>query len=167
MNRSRNYEFDENAGYSQRKAADAHEKPCRACTDFKTFFKSKGQDSTRSEAGQREKECPLDRNELGRNSWSLLHTIAAYYPAKPSTGQEADIKSFLNIFSKVYPCDECATDMRQDLQSEPLRTENGQELSQWMCRLHNKVNVKLGKPVFDCSKVDERWLDGWKDGSCG
>jgi hypothetical protein len=21
--------------------------------------------------------------------------------------------------------------------------------------------------MFDCSKVDERWIDGWKDGSCG
>lgn len=39
-------------------------------------------------------------------------------------------------------------------------------LTQWLCRLHNEVNHKLGKPDFDCSKVDERWRDGWKDGSC-
>lgn len=39
-------------------------------------------------------------------------------------------------------------------------------LTQWLCRLHNEVNRKLGKPDFDCSKVDERWRDGWKDGSC-
>ena len=39
-------------------------------------------------------------------------------------------------------------------------------LSQWFCRLHNDVNLKLGKPTFDCSRVDERWRDGWKDGSC-
>ncbi|ERE68734.1 synaptogyrin-3-like protein [Cricetulus griseus] len=25
--------------------------------------------------------------------------------------------------------------------------------SQWLCRLHNEVNRKLGKPDFDCSKV--------------
>lgn len=38
--------------------------------------------------------------------------------------------------------------------------------TQWLCRLHNEVNRKLGKPDFNCSLVDERWRDGWKDGSC-
>ena len=32
--------------------------------------------------------------------------------------------------------------------------------------MHNDVNRRIGKEEFDCSKVDERWLDGWKDGSC-
>ena len=30
----------------------------------------------------------------------------------------------------------------------------------------NEVNKRLEKKEFDYSKVDERWLDGWKDGSC-
>ena len=32
--------------------------------------------------------------------------------------------------------------------------------------MHNEVNRRIGKKEFDCSKVDERWRDGWKDGSC-
>jgi len=32
--------------------------------------------------------------------------------------------------------------------------------------MHNIVNMKIGKPKFDCSLVNERWRDGWKDGSC-
>lgn len=48
----------------------------------------------------------------------------------------------------------------------PIQTQSQSQLSQWLCRIHNKVNVKLGKPVFDCSKVNERWRDGWLDGSC-
>jgi FAD-linked sulfhydryl oxidase len=41
------------------------------------------------------------------------------------------------------------------------------ELGRWLCGAHNEVNVKLGKPVFDCAKWEERWRTGWKDGSCG
>ena len=52
------------------------------------------------------------------------------------------------------------------LKVSPPATENRVQFSQWMCGLHNEVNSRLGKPIFDCSKVDERWLDGWKDGSC-
>lgn len=45
-------------------------------------------------------------------------------------------------------------------------TSSRHALSQWLCYLHNGINVRLGKPEFDCSRVDERWKDGWKDGSC-
>lgn len=45
-------------------------------------------------------------------------------------------------------------------------TSSGHALSQWFCRVHNDINIRLGKPEFDCSRVDERWRDGWKDGSC-
>lgn len=77
------------------------------------------------------------------------------------------MKTFFTIFSKIYPCKPCAEDMRRDLEDEPPITTSRHELSQWLCRLHNKVNNKLGKELFDCSTVDERWLHGWKDGSCG
>ena len=52
------------------------------------------------------------------------------------------------------------------LKASPPDTSNQHNFSQWMCRLHNEVNVKLGKPEFDCKRVNERWRDGWKDGSC-
>lgn len=52
------------------------------------------------------------------------------------------------------------------LKKQPVEASSNRDLSQWLCRMHNKVNVKIGKPEFDCAKVDERWKDGWKDGSC-
>jgi len=113
------------------------------------------------------KDCPLDRNELGRKSWSVLHTFVGYYPDKPSPQQQEDMKNLFNIWSRVYPCKECADDMKDDLKQEPPDVRSRVDLSQWLCRLHNKVNRKLGKQEFDCRKVDERWMEGWKDGSCG
>jgi hypothetical protein len=52
------------------------------------------------------------------------------------------------------------------LKTNPPDVTSQSALSLWMCQLHNRVNVKLGKSVFDCSKVDERWRDGPADGSC-
>ena len=135
--------------------------------DFKTFMKSKGGSGDGNHVSNQGKDCPLDKNELGRQSWSVLHTIAAYYSDKPTVSQQQDMSNLFNIWSRVYPCKECADDMKQDLKDEPPDVTSRHNLSQWLCRLHNKVNNKLGKDLFDCSKVDERWLEGWKDGSCG
>ena len=52
------------------------------------------------------------------------------------------------------------------MSKKPPAVNSQKDLSQWMCDMHNVVNKKLGKPIFDCNKVEERWHIGWKDGSC-
>lgn len=52
------------------------------------------------------------------------------------------------------------------LQTHPPQVQSRTEFTRWMCEMHNEVNERLGKELFDCSKVDQRWRDGWKDGSC-
>jgi len=145
-----------------------NEKPCRACTDFQSFMKA-GQTKKKVKTEKTEKKpCPPDVNEIGRGSWTLLHTMSVYLPEdKLSTEQKSDVANFMNILSRVYPCFHCAEDLKVDLkESPPTKVETGKDFAQWMCQLHNKVNIKLGKPTFDCSKVYERWRDGYPDGSC-
>ena len=45
------------------------------------------------------------------------------------------------------------------------RVESREALSVWLCRQHNVVNAKLGKPAFPCDfkALDARWRTGAKE----
>lgn len=115
--------------------------------------------------------------------------MAAYYPEEPSPEDQRDMALFIKLFSRFYPCPTCARDFSKlfvpwtcfvsvslvriftlkliyRLEKEPPKTGSQKELKHWLCWAHNQVNKKLGKPKFECSKLDERWKYGWKDGSC-
>lgn len=112
--------------------------------------------------------CPPDGAELGRATWTFLHSLAATYPERASPAEQSQMSAFLGIFSNVYPCWHCAADLR-DWLSEPANAPQlaGRDaFGNWLCVAHNEVNAKLGKPAFDCAKWKSRWVDGWPDGRC-
>ncbi|KAF8377630.1 hypothetical protein HHK36_031012 [Tetracentron sinense] len=84
---------------------------------------------------------PLTKEELGRATWTLLHTLAAQ----------------MAILSRIYPCKECADHFKEVLNSNPVQAGSHAEFSQWLCHVHNVVNRSLGKLVFPCQRVDARW----------
>ncbi|EGG22590.1 hypothetical protein DFA_04720 [Cavenderia fasciculata] len=100
---------------------------------------------------------PLDLIDLGHSGWNMLHTMAAYYPDKPTDTKKKEMTEFLHSFSKVYPCKDCAQDFQGILRDTPPKLDNQKEFSKWMCDSHNHVNNLLGKPLFDCNLVDKRW----------
>ncbi|KAF9054457.1 ERV/ALR sulfhydryl oxidase domain-containing protein [Panaeolus papilionaceus] len=110
--------------------------------------------------------CPPDVEQLGRATWTFLHSAAAYYPEKPTPTQRANMLMLLRSLPVLYPCHWCADDFGKDINQYPPDVSGRTALSQWLCDRHNQVNKKLGKETFDCSKVDERWKDGPSDGSC-
>ncbi|CAJ2508581.1 Uu.00g136070.m01.CDS01 [Anthostomella pinea] len=111
-------------------------------------------------------DCPADVETLGRSTWTLLHSIAATYPKAPSHTQQSNLKSFMGLFSRLYPCWVCAEDFESYMEKEKIRVGSRDEFGKWLCEAHNAVNTKLGKDTFDCSKWEERWRTGWKDGRC-
>eukprot|EP00051_Salpingoeca_urceolata_P008036 m.102875 g.102875 ORF g.102875 m.102875 type:complete len:233 (+) comp15545_c0_seq1:147-845(+) len=121
-------------------------------------------DATQDSPGY--KDCPEDVFSLGRKTWGFLHTMAATYPEEPTAQDQADMQQLMELFAKFYPCGACAHHLREYLQTEPPETASQFKFAQWMCRMHNSVNRRVGKPEFDCANVDQRWADGWDDGSC-
>lgn len=72
----------------------------------------------------------------------------------------------MRTFSRLYPCWVCAEDFQSYMQKDQAKVGSRTEFGNWLCEAHNEVNRKLGKKEFDCSKWEERWRTGWKDGSC-
>ncbi|KAK9355519.1 ERV/ALR sulfhydryl oxidase domain-containing protein [Lipomyces doorenjongii] len=147
---------------------DKDGKPCRTCNSLLDFRKAKGMSAAAAAAKPVAADCPPDVNELGRSTWTFLHSVAANYPEQATPAQQGDMKSFLRIFGTIYPCWYCAEDFRKwaaDAENKPKVTGR-EEFGRWLCDAHNEVNKKLGKPEFDCNLWKERWRDGWKDGRC-
>lgn len=121
----------------------------------------------RSDSWQGESlKCPLDRKAVGRSTWDFLHTMAANYSDHPAPIQQQHMFELLRGVSEFYPCAYCADRMREEMLLHPPVTHSRVALQQWMCELHNEVNDRMGKDLFDCSKYEERWKTGPADGSC-
>ncbi|KAH8386805.1 hypothetical protein KR093_002633, partial [Drosophila rubida] len=156
---------------------------CRTCNDFKSWSKQQRLISSTQAAKEKHmaneklnvgptgianprEDCPLDKVRLGISTWGLLHTMAAFYSDNPTDTEKRDMRTFFEVLSRLYPCEYCAKDFRSDIEVNPVNVNSQKDLALWLCKFHNRVNDKLGKPLFDCSKVNERWRDGWLDGSC-
>ncbi|WRT69485.1 uncharacterized protein IL334_006471 [Kwoniella shivajii] len=100
--------------------------------------------------------------ELGRSAWKVLHLMTLRYPDEPKEGDRQALKSFFHLFSRLYPCGECATEFQKLLKEYPPQTSSRKSASLWLCHVHNLVNERLGKPEFDCLTLDETY-----DCGCG
>lgn len=110
----------------------------------------------------------ITREELGRATWLVLHSIAAQYPEKPTRRQKKDARVFIDALSRMYPCAECAEHFQNVVASHPPDVKSREAFSHWMCRVHNVVNRSLGKPVFNCDLALSRWsgFDCGDDNAC-
>jgi FAD-linked sulfhydryl oxidase len=133
----------QNRSWSKHNKADEEEDcvPCEALGVFKQqLFSAKTKKTTENVEPNEDKNYwemkpPPDTIELGNCSWTLLHTMAAYYPSAPSSQKKEEVKNFLHSFSKVYPCSYCAKDFQQILKENPPQLNNQKDFSQWLCRV--------------------------------
>lgn len=92
--------------------------------------------------------------------------MAAQWPDRPTRGQQRDARALVDCLTRVYPCGDCARHFAELVKREPPTVSSGPEFRRWVCRVHNQVNARLGKPAFNCDLVEARWaaLDCAADG---
>ena len=73
------------------------------------------------------------------------------------------LNSYLHLFARLYPCGECAAHFQLVLRKYPPQTGSRDAASQWGCFVHNLVNDRLRKPLFDCGTVSEAYKCGCVD----
>lgn len=101
--------------------------------------------------------------QLGNSAWRLFHTILARYPEKPSESEETTLSQYIRLFAQVYPCGDCARHFQELLNKYPPQTKSRKTAALWGCHVHNKVNERLEKPIYDCTKILEDYDCGCGD----
>ena len=86
------------------------------------------------------------------------------------------IRDRLDALPHVYPCSVCAEDLRRvyatslaNVAQRERAVQDGPSLRTWLCELHNSVNERLGKPIWDCSdaaRLAHRWFEPPDDSDC-
>ena len=62
-----------------------------------------------------------------------------------------------------YSKGDCAKHFQLILERHPPQVNSRQEAMEWACKVHNLVNERLKKPLFDCSKIADVWKCGCAD----
>ncbi len=83
--------------------------------------------------------------------WTTMHIVSlGYAPTTPSAEERAGAAAFYNSLKTMIPCPICREHYAEFLAEEPVESATGSRdaLIDWVYRLHNKVNVRLGKPAL-------------------
>jgi FAD-linked sulfhydryl oxidase len=125
---------------------------------------SNSNSNSNSNSSDGKEGCPLNKQALGHMTWSFLHTTAAYYPPNPTPVQKQAAVNLVNSVATLYSCEECRVDFVASTKAKPpvKFVNSAKDFSQYVCELHNEVNVKLGKDVFSCDfkDLERRWKNG-------
>ena len=101
-------------------------------------------------------ECMTGPEIWGPRAWASLHAFAASYP---ETARPADVARARAWLHRVrVPCGACQVKYDMLLMGlEDADVQGRERLFEWTVRVHNTVNVLLGKPVMPDSEAKQRY----------
>ena len=80
--------------------------------------------------------------------WTVLHELGPLSGRIPSLTRDSERECIwlLNHLEYVIPCKECIDHLVQFRRKNPI-PKSYTTIGEWVCRLHNSVNEKLGKEI--------------------
>ena len=91
--------------------------------------------------------------------WGTMHSMAISYSPTP-VNKKAFI-DFLNSLLFLLPCKECRKHFIDTISSNPITEDilsSAKKLFLWTVSIHNTVNLRLGKPVWNNSDAERHWV---------
>ncbi|KAK4201682.1 ERV/ALR sulfhydryl oxidase domain-containing protein [Triangularia verruculosa] len=101
--------------------------------------------------------------ELGRASWKLFHTMMARFPEEPTADDSTALRTYIQLFARLYPCGDCAAHFQKLLEKYPPQVSSRNNAAGWACFVHNEVNKRLKKEQFDCNNIGDFYDCGCGD----
>ena len=82
------------------------------------------------------KPLTLTKQEIGRNTWALLHSMAASYPNEPTDEDKKQITNFMYGLANLFPCKICGGHLLKMLKKEGVKANSREELVNYICKIH-------------------------------
>lgn len=98
---------------------------------------------------------PISPSLWGDEMWTGLYAIAFSYPETP---RSEHIKAAIEQFSSLkvlLPCGECRDGYSELIKKHRIEhsVRSKTDLCKWVNRIHNEINIKLGKPGISLTKM--------------
>jgi len=102
----------------------------------------------------------IDPTLFGPSFWSTMHYVALGAPVSLDTIQQNNYKTFYNLIPSIIPCGSCGTHFTEVLNANPIDKylASSQSLFEWTVKVHNIVNVRLGKQEVSVVDAKKLWL---------
>jgi len=109
----------------------------------------------------------MDPSVWGPSTWFIMHSIALNYPESPSYVQQRNHHDFYHSLRNVLPCEICREHFTELLKTYPIgpSLNNRTELIKWVNLLHNKVNLRYGKPEVSTDEMYDLYNNIYSRGS--
>jgi hypothetical protein len=100
----------------------------------------------------------FDKSVWGNTTWYLFHTMAHNIKETEYLSIKSDLIYVVKTISANLPCPECSQDATIQLDKVNFASINTkQEFKLLLFNFHNRVNTKLGKPVYDIAELDAKY----------
>lgn len=99
----------------------------------------------------------MNPNIWGPYFWFILHIISFNYPKNPTQFDKDSYTNFFTSIKDILPCEDCKRHYAKNLQIYPItpNLDTKKNMINWLIKIHNQVNVSLGKPTFTTTEVFE------------